>query len=174
MFKIYCRLLKIWGNGDYEENVSRALQKKCDSYFLQARRLYLRNHDMISEEDFSNPIEKHLFQVMLENAYTERKIDREVVNKIKKYNHVIVYGAGNYAVDVINALEKSGIIVTEIAVTAIHENTTGINNIEVYAIESLRKYRENAIVIFGVLKKNRKEIKEVLRRNGFCHYIELD
>lgn len=174
MFKIYCRVLQIWANGDYGEAVSKALRKKCDDYYAQARRLYLRNSGQISSENFDSHVEKHLFQIMLEKAQGMERINEEIVDRIKKYEHVIVYGAGNYAVDVINTLVKSKITVTEIAVTAIHENTTGINNIPVYAIESLQKYNEHSIVIFGVLKKNRKDIKEVLKRNGFYHYIELD
>jgi len=175
LFSIYCQMMEIWIRGSYDIEVSKAIELRCLQIFKMARQLYLRNKKLITADDFQNEVEKHLFSLLLEQKQNKGIIiTQSILEKLKKYEHVIVYGAGGYAVEVIDALEHYGISIACIAVTTVHKNTASINNIPICGIESITEMSLNSIVVLGILKKNRNDVISTLREKDFFNYIELD
>lgn len=175
LFRTYCQMLEIWMRGNYDEEVNQAIKIRCEHFFMQTRQLYLRNKNNITVNDFQREIEKHLFKLLLEQTQNNSvTIEKPILECLKKYNTVIVYGAAGYAVNVVEALSQNGVKVSCLAVTTVHENTMPINDIPVYEIGSLREVYHNAIVVLGVVKKNRDDVIKTLEINGFKDYIELD
>lgn len=175
-FKIYCRLLKWWGTNEYAESIDRALTKHMTKIFEQARVVYMRNKDKIDMSDFEEGYEQHLYSVMLRQdaAHVFDNVAYDKIEKLKKNDHVIVYGAGAYAVDVVDFLNRQKIQISHLAVTAKHENTAGINGIQVSEIKELVPLRDDAIVVLGVAGKNRKDVLATLQEYGFSNYMTLD
>ena len=175
LFSIYCQMMEIWIKGNFDTEVSKAIELRCSQIFKMSRQLYLRNKRMITTDNFKNDLEKHLFRLLLEQKQNKSVIiTQSIVEKLRKYEQVIVYGAGGYAVEVIEALEHCGISVAYIAVTTVHRNTTSINNIPIYEVDAITEMGSNSIVVMGVLKKNRDDVISTLREKGFFNYIELD
>ena len=122
---------------------------------------------------FENLVERHLYKVLLEGKFKSDIVDKDILQKIKHYENVIVYGAGQIAVDTIRILEKEEIKVTNIIVTQKHENSFGINGIPVSEVKELAYLRETAVVILGVSEKYKKEISDNLRKYGFRNIVSI-
>lgn len=173
LFKIYCRLLKFWNGNTYDAEVNQEIEMHLETLYLQVERLYFRNKNEITETMFENLVERHLYKVLLEGKFKSDIVDKDILQKIKHYENVIVYGAGQIAVDTIRILEKEEIKVTNIIVTQKHENSFGINGIPVSEVKELAYLRETAVVILGVSEKYKKEISDNLRKYGFRNIVSI-
>jgi glycosyltransferase involved in cell wall biosynthesis len=175
LFKIYCNLLKFWNRYVFSDEANRYFEDFLNMRLDHARRLYMRNKKEVSENDFEAGLERYLFHVLLSNSTRGEtvKLKSEEILELRSAEEVIVYGAGNYAVDVVAALENQEIPVTAIAVTQKHANTTTINDLPIYELEELKKCHSSAVVVIGVKnKKNREEIIESLREINIRHIID--
>lgn len=173
-FKTYCSLLRFWISNSFEVDVNNAidiyLEKKV---FKSARRNYLRNKHEVTEENFDNVFERHLFKLLLEDKYDNYRLDVDIVRKIKKFDNVIVYGAGAIAVEVVSILEREKIKIISLAVTTKHENTRGINNIPVNEIKDLEYLNKNSVIVYGLSKRSKEEVIKTINAHGFYELVFL-
>lgn len=175
LFKSYCMFLQFWNLHQFAPDVDDAITKYLRNILITAKRLYFRNKDMICKDNFKIGIEQHLFETIVEQKYekTLDDIDEKTILEIRKYKHIIVYGAYIYAAEVVEKLQRRGFIVDSLAITYMHEKAEGINGIAVHEIKDLCYMKEDAIVILGVDKKNRQDVIKTLSKYGFMNYISL-
>lgn len=108
---------------------------------------------------------------MLVNAYSESQL----LFQIKKYDTVIIYGAGMVGELVLTRLKVHGqhdrilgFCVTKMAQKAEICTFCGL---PVYEIADLKKYKENAIILVATLTNLHEEIKNILLEHQFEHLV---
>lgn len=176
LFKGYCILLIFWNKHSFEADIDAVLKKYLNDRLIAVKRLYFRNKDKVSKNDFEHGIEQHLFEMMIVQEYekTLNYIEEDIFREIKKFKHIIVYGAYIYAAEVVEKLERKGFHIFSLAITNMHEKVEGINGIPVQEIDDLCYIKDDAIVVLGVGKRNREDVIATLRKYGFLNYISLD
>ena len=93
-------------------------------------------------------------------------ISQNCLDRIRRADRVVLYGAGAIAVEVAKALEYHSIVNYLVAVTEPGDSRQTfrgrpINNIKTYA------GKDKTLILVAVSEKYRKEIEEVLDINGF-------
>lgn len=176
LFKSYCSLLAFWMQNRYENSVEEELDKYLSGLLVVTKRFYLRFGGEIGAENFKAGKERHLFDILLVQGFEQKLnyMEERIVEKIKSYDKVIVYGAGNYAAEVVERLRRRGIKIYSLAVTKHYKNLQGIGDIPVEEIGQLVNAKKDAIVVLGVTKIYRKEVIATLEQYGYKNYIEID
>ncbi len=173
-FYAYCVLLKELLDDNYNESVKNALEKRCRQSLISVKRFYERNRLSICGKDFSEPFERHLFELIIEGKdHNFIEIDTSILDEINNYRYVIIYGEGRIAMDVLHTLRKVNIEVWGFAVTNKTEKDSDIEGIPIKEIQEYKIYKEKAIIILGVAVGNKKAVLSNLKRCGFEHYIDL-
>lgn len=175
-FRGYCILLDFWQKRQFTSDINDVLRRYMNRKLITVKRVYMRNKAVISKEDFKSGTEQHLFEVLLLQEYEQflNSVDESVVKQIKSYKYVIVYGAHIYASEVVEMLERKKIKIDSLAITRMHERAEGINGVPVHSIKDLDYMKDDAIVVIGVGKRNRKDVIATLEKHGFMNYIALD
>ena len=175
-FRGYCILLDFWQKRQFTSDINDVLRRYMNRKLITVKRVYMRNKAVISKEDFKSGTEQHLFEVLLLQEYEQflNGVDESVVKQIKSYKYVIVYGAHIYASEVVEMLERKKIKIDSLAITRMHERAEGINGVPVHSIKDLDYMKDDAIVVIGVGKRNRKDVIATLEKHGFMNYIALD
>lgn len=111
-----------------------------------------------------------LFHYDKQMAYAQ--LNDNMIQSIKNYNKIYVYGAGRAAEEIIFSLKKNKLKVDSIIVThKSNENSfMGIEIIEV--IELKNKIDDDTVVILGTTSKYHAELKEELLKLGVSNIIE--
>lgn len=102
-----------------------------------------------------------------------RRIEEEYLNVICKYKQIIIYGAGNYAVDIYMLLKKYSIDIKGFAVTKCSDEEARIDEKPVLAIEDWQDYREDTLIIIGTAKSSEKAIRTHLSELKFPNVLSL-
>lgn len=176
-FKMYCHILMFWEQNNFSEEVNECFDSYMLMRFTLVRQLYIRNKDNISEGDFESGPERYLFRSLLakENKNKVLYLKQEDFIKLQNASEIIVYGAGNYAVDVVDFLIDNGLSVDALAVTQKHLNTVSINNLPIYEIEELAAEHKNAVIVLGVKAvENRLEIIKELQKRQMVNILTVD
>lgn len=176
LFKIYCRLLKFWNENHFPDDVNQAMDKYLCPRLERARKFYYRNKNKISEDDFESGVEQHLYKYLLANENTKIhfRVSDEDMLTLKNADEIMIYGDGNYAVDVIIFLTENNIKVDAIAITQKKIYTSSINDLPIYDIDELEASHKNATIVLGVKSdKMKQEIIETLQSRNINTIINL-
>lgn len=176
VFKSYCMLLEFWKEHRFLPDIEESLNNSLKNMYITAKKIYLRNKGKISKEDFKTGTERHLFEVLIEQEYEKSLsiIEPDILQKIRSFPYVIVYGAYIYAGEVVEKLVRNGIDIHSIAITKMHEKAEGINGIPIHEIRDLISIKDEAIVVMGVGKNNRQDVIKTLVKYKFNNFISLD
>lgn len=176
IFKGYCILLDFWRTHQFKKDVDDVLRKYLNDKLITVKQLYFRNKYKLNNYNFDSGFEQHLFEMMIVQEYekTLNYIDESIIQIIKEYSHIIVYGAYIYAAEVVERLERKGFHIYCLAITHMHEKAEGMNGIPIQEIGDLCNIKDDAIVVLGVGKKNREDVIATLRKYGFINYVSLD
>lgn len=176
LFQAYCLVLKELLNSRYDRNTKFALEKKCQQLLRSSRSMYMRNRFQITESDFADDFERHLFGYLIEGKDNNLlEIDQAVVSKIRSYSKIIIYGDSRYAMDILHTMEELSINVFGFAVTDQSGKGSDIAGIRLKEIQKYKEDRNEAIVLLGVTdQKNKTDILKTLDSYGFSNYIDLE
>lgn len=100
---------------------------------------------------------------------------KELVEKLQKEEHIVIYGARIVAKEVAVCLasEPYNLSISAFMVSALEGNPEEINGVRVIDIqEGVRRYPKACIVV-AVLERYLQEIKETLKENGFENIVYL-
>ncbi len=100
-----------------------------------------------------------------------RQLYLDDIAEMRKYSHLIVYGAGVIARRVVKMLIDYSLDNFHIAVTKPESREQYIGGCEVKSIETFLEWRDNSIVLVAVSAKYQNEILENLRSLGFSNYF---
>ncbi len=101
---------------------------------------------------------------------------KKIEDALKGYDTVILYGAGKIGVKT-QQLLKEGRLNTKIkyfAVTDITDNPDIVMGIPVREIDSLKDYKERALIIITVGRNYEDEVEDILKQKEFRHYIRVN
>ena len=101
---------------------------------------------------------------------------KKIEDALKGYDTVILYGAGKIGVRT-QQLLKEGRLNTKIkyfAVTDITDNPDIVMGIPVREIDSLKDYKERALIIITVGRNYEDEVEDILKQKEFRHYIRVN
>ncbi len=94
-----------------------------------------------------------------------------VVIESKKYSSVVIYGAGSTAFIIYKKLKQLHVKVEAFWVSDKSLNRNVIDEIPVLQVDAVQADKGATLVIIGVSKRRVLEVEEILKRNGFIHYI---
>jgi glycosyltransferase involved in cell wall biosynthesis len=176
LFKLYCDLMQFWGSCEFSDEVNKAMNMQMNEVFNSAKRFYLRNKDEISEDDFEVGFERHMYNRMLVNVNinVEFMMTDEEVNELNKAEEIFVYGAGQYATDVVIYLGNNNYTVNGLVVTNKADNIYSINNLPMCDINEFVASHKGAVVVIGVKnRETRKEIIDELHNRNVHNIVDI-
>lgn len=151
-------------------------------YFADAMK-YLLDNEEISKKivsagyDFmdrytNEKLEKEWIEIIENTPVSDKPIPGIDIQPLKKYNNVIVYGAGEYGRKAMKPLlpYKDCFNLLCFAAEKKSGNPDSIWGVPVYMIDELLQYRNDSVVIIGVSYEWEHEVTELLGKLGF-HYI---
>lgn len=161
-------------------NFETAIEKELEKYFAINWRRVLKTYDDVTDKD--SPIKllqhnkgaKFIYNNFFKksNIYWSKLTDK-IIDEIKTYDHVIIYGAKDVAKEVKRILDDCEVKHYMIAVSD-NKNEKSFEGKKVYEIEELRDFKENAIVLIAVNKRHHKAINEKLSLIGFNDVLEIE
>lgn len=172
-FYAYCLLLKELSDDNYTEDVKKAVEKRCRQSLVLVKRFYERNRSKISSEDFPEPFERHLFELIVEGKDYNAIEMGTLLKELSKFKYVIIYGDGHNAMDLLHTLKTQNIDVFGFAVTDKTNKDPDIEGIPVKEIGEYEDYKKKAIIIVGVARSNRGAVLNTLEHYEFEHYIDM-
>ncbi len=176
LFKSYCLLLEFWIQNQFEAYTDEGLDKYLRELLTTIKKNYLRFGKEMAADAFEAGRERHLFDVLLVQEFEQKLnyMDEQDVRTIRSYDEVIVYGAGNYAAEVVERLHRKEIEVRALAVTKRNGSMRGIGEIPIVEIQELTDEKEKAVVVLGVTKIYRDAVIATLEKHGYKNYMTID
>ena len=174
LFRTLCKMLEIWMHGVYSEKTDSAIGKRINQVYKLVKRYYVYNKGEV-ETYLESEREKYLFDMLVKQSkLSSISVRPEILEKIKKFDKVLIYGAALYAMDVTETLLDNNIKVEGYLVTEIQPNTRGAYGIPVYEVGKILVDPKEYLVVLGVAPKNRNEVIETLKNHYFFNYLALD
>ena len=93
--------------------------------------------------------------------------------RIKKFKHIIVYGAGKIGREILELLEHFGIDNYTVAVTHKNAEKQFIYGKEIFQLSDLKEMASDGVVVLAVGKIYQEEMKQNLLQLGFNEYIDI-
>jgi lipopolysaccharide biosynthesis glycosyltransferase len=100
------------------------------------------------------------------------KLRYELLEEIKDYKYVIIYGAGFYGRRVYDQLQEDSINIYCFAVTKLENNLEKTSE-RVCSIDELLDFKDDALIIIGTSELYQNEIKEILIHKNFKNIKQL-
>lgn len=101
------------------------------------------------------------------------ELSQRQLGEIRKYQHVILYGAGDIARSLVEIFDYYDIPIYGIAVTSMQGNRGSILGNQVRELREYDDIKEQCLVIMGTTPKYYHEIREQLQSQGFTHLMGI-
>lgn len=96
------------------------------------------------------------------------------IEQIRKYEKVVVFGAGAVGVELVTCLKSHNVGIDAIAVSDKSINVDKIFGISIYQIEELLDMRDSALFIIAIINRNQEAVFQVLERLGIKNIMRID
>lgn len=170
-------ILAYWITSDLEPEVDRAIERCIYSYFFPLIHKMMALFPEHKQMGIGTIADQFLLD-LVKNSSKQRfhyvHLSVEELKQIKEYDHVIVYGAGTVATELLTYLMNYQIGIKAVAVSDKSINPPKILNINVYQIEELINLKESVLVMIGVVNRCRLPILEKLESLGFKNIMCID
>ncbi|MCM1231016.1 MAG: glycosyltransferase [Ruminococcus flavefaciens] len=149
-----------------DENMQKYMQRFSDTLSRLDRQGLLKR-DVFRGTDWDDA--RRIIENPMQYYYTEILPQREIFNKIREYDSVIIYGAdktGQKAFHILfnNMLREK---VYCFAVTHMENNISSYAGVPVYDIHELLEYRDKSAVVTAASERHHEEIFIALKELGF-------
>lgn len=174
-------MLLSWEQYEFDRETDEAIHKYILERFYHLRETYgshKQNQSVVEavDEDLSKK-ERCLYEMML-HQYSTRMIDATLIEskieEIRKYQHVVVYGAGLIAKELIEIFAYYDIVVSAVGVSKKENNPTSLMGHRIYGIHELTEYKENGIVVLAVSKRYSEKMKSLLYDYGYQNIVDIN
>lgn len=174
-----CKMTQFYLSGEYIKDVGNAIElyiRNISRCFIQKyRKIDNRciNRIMGENDEKYTKLYRIFAELCVKPGYIE-EISPEQLACIKKFPHVIVYGAGEIGRSVIEILDLYDIPIDGIAVTSTKRNKRSLMGNIIRQIEEYKNIdKDKALVIIAVTEKYYNDIRTMLDDCGFKHYLKL-
>lgn len=184
MFCVFKDLAHYWRElsmaGSLSKEGELVVGEYYKSFFLKTKNIYIRlpeseRNSCKQKLSYHDKIDFELFFELKREGVNCKTISDKQLNDIKKYEKVVIYGAGVFGIDVYNILKEKDIPVWRFAVTNTKENQKEIDGVPVESISSLAEYKKadgnKLLIIIGVTSKKRIFLIKELEQLGITDYM---
>lgn len=174
-FVCYCEMLAFWQQHKFSEVTNSSIDGHLTNFYKSLMQSYRVLRFDIGTITHGGTVAKHLLKVFANNEKGNlyNLIDEEKLRIIQNYKHVIIYGAGTVARDVLKVLDINQIGILAFAVSSTVGNPSYIMGTRVYGIQELLEYTNSAIIIVSVIEKHRNNIIRTLDQLGFNNVVVI-
>lgn len=181
MFRISMTFFQKWYMDTEKLSVSEWIMAYLfKRHLTYSKNLYMRlppekrkqAKQMVASDSHDAEMYNLLIEEQVPGMYVQ-ELQEEKINEIQSYHQIIIYGAGNYAIDVYALLKKRFIDILGFAVTEYSNNVSCIDKKPVLLIEEWLGYRDNALIIIGTAKSSEKVILKKLSDFQFHNILTL-
>lgn len=172
----YVYEISLWNQYNFESYIEEALEQYFATYWKGVMKTYC---NIIDKDMPLRLLPKHKLAKFVYEYCLNRKcvywttLTKEVIDKIRRYENVIIYGAKDIGQEVRAVLEENDITNYFFAVTN-NENEASIGDKIIYNIDELEYLKKTALVVIAVSKRHHKIIKENLAKRGFKNILEIE
>lgn len=172
----YVYEFSLWNQYNYEDFIEEALEK----YFAAFWKYVLKTYNSVVDKATplrllpKHKIAKFVYDYYINNSSVYwTKQTREMMDEIRQYDRIIIYGAKDIGQDVKTILEKNGMSNYVFAVSD-NKNETSLDGQKIYNIDELKYFKEKAIVIIAASKRHHESIRARLQKTGFEHILAVE
>ncbi len=173
IYIVLLEIFKYWNSHTFSEQVNQAIAdyyERVHSAFLYYAKCCEKNNCL---EIGSYP-ERFLYSLINKPPKKYATLTNEKLQKLKKEENIIIFGAGRAANDIIELLQRNNIKIKAITVTDPKTVDPVISGIEVCALQDILCYRESAVIVIGVTNKYYSEVRDKLEEMGFKELVNVD
>ena len=169
MVVLFCAEMGRWRKLEFDAEVNCQIEAYFDLRLKEINEFYVRFQQDDAKETYlqEHPADEYFYKRFIrQEPLHAMSISQNCLDRIRRADRVVLYGAGAIAVEVAKALEYHSIVNYLVAVTEPEDSRQTfrgrqINNIKTYA------GKDKTLILVAVSEKYRKEIEEVLDINGF-------
>lgn len=172
MFVILGEIFLYWKMQEFTYEESICIGQRWEILY-RTYKLYREYGNNSMELECGDAVDKEIYKIINRSEKKWLRLEELSLDKIKVFDNIIVYGAGNAAKQVVGYLKKSNIEIRCIMVKSRKDNPNIFCGIEVYEVEECLNLREKSAVIIGVTSKNSVGIEDTLKNEGFKNVIRL-
>ena len=168
--------INLWNQREFDGAADCAFEKYFSSYWKKI----LESYNSIVDRDADLKLlpkykfAKFLFDYCIRkaNIYWQQQT-KEMIDEIRKYGSIIIYGAKNIGQESAGVLEKNGIFHYVFAMSN-NENEKELGNKKIYNIDELTYMKEDSIVILAISKRHMGAVREKLEILGFKNILAVE
>ncbi len=173
MYIVLVEIFKYWNTHIFSDEINKAIAFYFES--LYSVFFYYKDCCKTGENlGVGSYAEKSLYRLLLSKPQQYATLSEEKLLKLKKAKHIIIFGAGRAAHQIIQKLQKENISIEAVAVSDTEVTAKNLGGLKVRKIEELLEYRTLSIIVVGVTKKYCKEVEEQLIDLGFENLMLSD
>lgn len=165
----------------YYVNINRVLDENMEEYMQRFSGILCRfdrqgllKRDMFGGAEWNNI--RRIMEDPMQYYYTQILPQRELLDKIREYDSIIIYGAGKEGRKFFGMLYNNMLHekVHCFAVTQVENNTTSYMGLPVNDIHDLIEYRNKSAVVIATEKGHHRDIFTLLKELGFVNTFTGD
>lgn len=177
-FICLCELMELYLKEEFDAEtgvaVERYIQKAAREYIGAYRKWNCKKESPFLLQGNLNYLKLYrTFSPLCVKSGKLLDISPEKIDEIRKYQNVILYGAGEIARSVIEILDSYDISLYGIAVTGGQKKRNSLFGNPVKELQSYEKIKDQCIVLIGTSSKYILEIHEQLQEYGFSKWIDI-
>ncbi len=172
----YVYELSLWNQYSFEDPIEETIEK----YFATLWKTVLKTYNSVVDKMSplrllpKHKLAKFIYDYYIsDNSVYWTKQTREMMDEIRHYERIIIYGAKDIGQDVRAILEKNGISNYIFAVSD-NKNETSLDGQKIYNIDELKYLKGKAIVIIAASKRHHENIRARLQKTGFEHILAVE
>lgn len=164
-YMVFIELWNYWKNGSWSEEVSGLLEKYIYDMYLQFTHMvhYYPNNELV---EMGTAADQFMYKLLVSNgdfAYKHLTNSEGLLREVGRASKIMVYGAGNVAIEVVQLLKNNNISVDKILVSDKQVNYEQIMDVPVYEFDEY-EIEENTIIVIAIWKRNEKAINDVVKK----------
>lgn len=170
------KIWMLWHTCQLIEGMDNAIRQYIDIWIPAINKMYALFPEH-KKMQIGSSADQFLFDMLkgdIKSQYRYVLLDDIEIEYIKKFDNVLIYGAGSVATELIVYLRKCDINIKAVVVSDKSLNLSKIEGITIFQIEELLNIREKALVIIGVLKRKQEAIWDKLKELGFRNVMAID
>ncbi len=173
MYIVLTKIFIYWNTHVFSDEVNKAIRFYFEG--LYSNFSYYKDCCKMGERlGVGTYAEKSLYALLLKKEQRYATLSEAKILKLKKEKHIIIFGAGRAARQIIQTLQKENISIDAVAVSDTEVTAENICGLKVKKIDELLEYKTSSIVVLGVTKKYCKEVEEQLINLGFENLMLSD
>lgn len=172
-FVILLDIISFWNLNNFSVKENTAILKYI-KYIYSVWNQRRAKIDLSKEVQCGSEIEKEIYNLLLrEGANLYDSFSKELLSELSKHKVIYMFGAGNIACELCNALLHCGIFLDYILVSDVNEHPDSMFGIPIVCA-NYENLNHSACVIMAVSSSRYEEVKDYLLKIGYTNVITIN